>query len=254
MPHLVVAYVKEKRISPYLEALGTCGVRAEEVFLATPARTTGVDLAEVVGRSDGLMLTGGSDLQPCLYHEARLPGVELDTPIAERDQMEWDLLDLARSARVPVFGICRGFQMLNVFLGGTLYQDLALQRGQVGHDCFADHGFALDHLAHPVTASDADHPFAESLRRLSPLDVNSRHHQGIKELAPGLVPCAYAPDGALEAAAGADEGWWTRAVQWHPENLVARPEQRALFADFVAAATARRREREGSSRPVEVGG
>lgn len=227
---------------------------AEDVFLATPARTAGVDLAEVVGHADGLMLTGGSDLQPCLYREARLPGVELDMPVAERDQMEWDLLDLARAARVPVFGICRGFQMVNVFLGGRLYQDLELQRGQTGHDCFSDHGFALDHFAHAVAATEATHPFAESFRRVGPLRVNSRHHQGIRELAPGLVACAQAPDGVLEAAATTDDGWWVRAVQWHPENLIALPEQRALFADFVAAAEAHRREREGAARPVEVSG
>jgi len=254
MPNLVVAYVRENRIAPYLEALRACGMRDDEIYQATPARTAAVDLGELVGRSDGLLLTGGADLQPCLYREARLPGVELDPPVAERDQMEWDLLVHARAAGVPVFGICRGLQMLNVFLGGTLFQDLAMQRGAGGHACFADLGFALDHLAHPVVAAETDHPFADRIRSWAPLETNSRHHQGIKELAAGLVPCGFAPDGVLEAAATPVGGWWARGVQWHPENLVGRAEHRALFTDFLAEAAAWRRRRHGSPRPVEVTG
>lgn len=254
MPHLVVAYVRENRIAPYLEALRACGVPDDEIYQATPARTAAVDLAELVGRSDGLLLTGGADLQPCLYREPRLPGIDLDPPVAERDQMEWDLLHHARAAGIPVFGVCRGFQMLNVFLGGTLYQDLAAQRGAGGHDCFADRGFALDHFAHTVVAAETAHPFADRIRSWAPLETNSRHHQGIKELAAGLVACAHAADGVLEAAATPADGWWARGVQWHPENLVGRAEHRALFADFVAAATASRQRRKGAPSAIEVGG
>ncbi len=245
MPNLVVAYFREHRVSPYLDALTACGVDSEEIFLATPGRTASVDFAELVARTDGLLLTGGDDIQPCLYGEARLPGAGLDEPAAGRDQMEWDLLHHARAAGVPVFGICRGLQMLNVFAGGSLYQDLALQRGVSGHDCFADRGFALDHRAHAVTATDAEHALAERIRRASPLEVNSRHHQSIKELAPGLVPIAFAPDGILEAAA-TEGAWWACGVEWHPENLIGQPVHRALFADFVAAAGERRRQRAGA--------
>lgn len=254
MPNIVVAYLREHRVTPYLEALAACGVSSEEIFLATPTRTASVDFAELLARTDGLLLTGGDDIQPCLYGEARLPGAGLDQPSAGRDQMEWDLLHHARVTGVPVFGICRGLQMINVFAGGTLYQDLALQRGASGHDCFADRGFALDHLAHAVAATDAAHAMADRIRATAPLLVNSRHHQAIKELAPGLVPIALAPDGILEAAADDGGGWWIRGVEWHPENVLGHPLHRELFADFVAAAESRRRERMGRALAAGAAG
>lgn len=236
MPKLIVAYAREKRVAPYLEALALCGVGEEEIYLATPGRTNEVDLSGVVAEADGLLLTGGADLQPCLYHQPRLPGVELDDPNAERDQMEWDLLHHARARALPVFGICRGLQMIDVFLGGSLWQDLALQHGASGHDCFVDRGWALDHVAHTVAVGATAHPFAARLARHAPLEVNSRHHQGVLQLGAGLVPVARAPDGTVEALAWAGDDWWLRAVQWHPENLVAHPAHRELFADFVEEA------------------
>jgi gamma-glutamyl-gamma-aminobutyrate hydrolase PuuD len=94
-------------------------VPEEDVFRATPMRTQALDLRPWMDRADGLLLTGGADIQPALYGEGRIPEAKLDAPVADRDQLEWDLLALARERRVPVFGICRGHQTLNVFLGGT---------------------------------------------------------------------------------------------------------------------------------------
>lgn len=237
MPRIALAYLREDRIAPYLDALAACGVDPARVERVTPARTDAAALPAMAGAVSGLLLTGGVDLQPCLYGEARDPAAGLDPPVPERDQMEWDLLVHARARRLPVFGICRGHQMVNVFLGGALHQDIENATGHAGHGCFAEAGFALDHLAHPVLASSDSHPFARRLRDGGrPLAVNSRHHQAVSRTGPGVIVTATAPDGIIEATALDDPAWWVRTVQWHPENLVDDPAQRGLFLDFLAAA------------------
>ncbi len=244
MPKVVVAYIKEDKVAPYLEALATVGIAEHDIFRATPRRTASVDLHALLARADGLLLTGGADIQPCLYGEARLRGANLDRPVPDRDQLEWDLLVEARAHRTPVFGICRGHQMLNVFQGGTLFQDIELQTGHQGHDNFIDRGFALDHLAHDVVSTGIAHPFAARLERCGHPAVNSRHHQAVKTPGRGLVAAAVAADGTIEATVAPDPEWWIASVQWHPENLVEQPFHRGLFEDFreAAAAFAARRE------------
>lgn len=236
MPNIVVAYIKEDKVAPYLEALATVGVAESDIFRATPRRLATIDLGALLARADGLVLTGGADLQPCLYGEARIREANLDKPVPDRDQMEWDLLSLAHDFRTPVFAICRGHQMVNVFLGGALYQDIALQTGATGHDNFIDRGFALDHLAHEIVATGLDHPFAAWVGRFGRPMVNSRHHQAVKVPGRGLVPAAVALDGTIEATVRPGSDWWISSVQWHPENLVDQTFHRGLFEDFLAAA------------------
>jgi putative glutamine amidotransferase len=151
---------------------------------------------------------------------------------AERDALEWDLLDLARERRLPVWGVCRGLQVLNVYLGGTLWQDLPMQSpGGIDHS----RSETPDQLAHAVEVIVPGAPVAE---RLVPgaTEVNSRHHQALRRPADGFLPVALSPDGLVEAAVLDRGGWWVRAVQWHPENLVALAPQRALWLDFARAA------------------
>ena len=238
MPNIVVAYIKEDKVAPYLEALAAVGVPESDIFRATPRRTATIDLEAVLERADGLLLTGGADIQPCLYGEARLRAANLDKPVPDRDQLEWDLLVEARAQRMPVFGICRGHQMINVFLGGTLFQDIELQTRRQGHDNFIDRGFALDHLAHDVFSTGIDHPFAARLARHGHPAVNSRHHQAVRTPGRGLLAAAVASDGTIEATVAADPEWWIASVQWHPENLIEQPFHRGLFEDFLAAAAA----------------
>ncbi|MGE0641414.1 MAG: gamma-glutamyl-gamma-aminobutyrate hydrolase family protein [Thermoanaerobaculia bacterium] len=235
MPNIVVAYIKEEKVAPYLEALEEVGIPESDVFRATPMRTQGLDLREWMSRADGLLITGGADLQPALYGEARNPAAHLNPPAADRDQMEWDLLVLAREHRIPVFGICRGHQMLNVFHGGSLYQDIRLATGIEGHNCAADDGWALDHLAHELVPASTRHPLAAWLARdLRPL-TNSRHHQAVQRIGTGLELVATAPDGIIEATASpAKSDWWRRSVQWHPENLMNREVHHGLFDQFAA--------------------
>lgn len=238
MPKIVVAYIKEDKVAPYLEALAAVGIPERDIYRATPRRTAAVDLQAVLSSADGLLLTGGADLQPCLYGEARLRAANLDKPVPDRDQLEWDLLVEAQRLRLPVFGICRGHQMVNVFLGGALFQDIELQTGRRGHDNFVDRGFALDHLAHEVHSSGVAHPLARWVDGFRSPAVNSRHHQAVKVPGSGLVAIALATDGTLEATAFAEPDWWVASVQWHPENLIDQPFHRGLFEQFREAAAA----------------
>lgn len=241
---IVLSTAAEERAAPYLEALQALGVPAEELLVVTPEDAAEAERLGAGAR--GLVLCGGADIDPQRYGEAALPdaGVEVTEG---RDDLEWGLLAGAREARVPVWGICRGCQVLNVFLGGSLWQDLPSQRPSPIDHSQAEPPELLSHVVR-VTAPDA--PLGQRLGKDRPAShrpqVNSRHHQAVKRLAPGLVAVAESPDGLVEAfvlaggqdaaaAPAAPADWWVRAVQWHPENLVALPEQRALWQDFLTA-------------------
>ncbi len=208
---------------------------------------------------DGLCLTGGGDLDPRYYGAERHEACQ--EPDRERDSMEYRILDLIARSSIPVLAICRGFQILNAFHGGTLCQDLAvLRRSAFKHDYFR--GFPRDMLAHEVRIEPGS-----ALGRIvgsDPLPVNSFHHQAVDEIAPGWRATAWSADGLIEAmepvdrkgpaeagraadrqtgkarsGAGSrpsrDEGFLL-ALQWHPECLTAYARHRAVFAAFVAAA------------------
>jgi putative glutamine amidotransferase len=232
----LVATGAEERAVPYVEALKTVGVPAERIRIVTPnGDSASLDRGrDLIAGAAGLVLCGGVDVDPARYGEEVLPDGEVEIDAA-RDVLEWDLLAAARAARLPVWGICRGIQVLNVFLGGSLWQDLPSQRpSEVEHSVPEP----ADSLAHPVRVLGTETRLGDLLSRDTPL-VNSRHHQAIQRLAPGLVPVAESPDGLVEAAVlGGDEGerWWVHAVQWHPENLVAMAQHRALWEDFVRVA------------------
>ena len=184
----------------------------------------------IMDRVDALLLTGGDDVDPACYGEEKLPCCGELTPL--RDRLEFLLIPRAIERKLPILGICRGMQILNVVLGGTLYQDVALQYG--------------DSLMHPrsdVPAGDAHNMryVPDSLlhrvigRDESP--VNSRHHQAVKALAPGMRAVAFAPDGLTEGMEAAD-GRPILAVQWHPESIYRRlPEQANLFRWLVQEAS-----------------
>lgn len=223
---VLVATSTDERAAPYLDALTAAGFPEEALQVVTPF-TERPDATEAVA----LVLCGGVDVDPARYGEAIRPdaGVEL---APERDEMEWALLDLARERRLPVWGVCRGIQVLNVYLGGSLWQDLPTQApSPIDHS----QSETPDTLAHPVEVIAPDAPLGERLTPGLP-QVNSRHHQAIRRLADGLVPVALSLDGLVEAAVLDRDGWWVRGVQWHPENLIALPEQRSLWIDFLRAA------------------
>ncbi len=190
--------------------------------------------AEIADRLDGVFLTGGVDVDPSRYREDRLP--VCGTPDPARDTVELAMLNLARGRDLPVFAVCRGMQLLNVSLGGTLYQDVASQvPAALKHDYFptaTQPSRAL--VTHDITVT-AGSRLAGVLGG-GVASVNSMHHQAIKDLAPGLAPTAYAPDGIIEAVEGTN-GRYVVGVQWHPEELTdEQPAMRRLFTAFVEAA------------------
>lgn len=226
---ILVAAASDERAVPYGEALRAVGVPEEGIRYVLPSSVREEEARALASQASGLVLCGGVDVAPERYGEEILND-EVEV-MAERDELEWALLEGAREARVPVWGICRGIQVLNVFLGGSLWQDLPSQYpGEVEHSISEP----KDHLAHTVKVLEPGRPLGEVLSRET-ARVNSRHHQAIKRLADGLVPVAESPDGLIEAVVLDRPDWWLRGVQWHPENLVALAQQRALWEDFVRA-------------------
>lgn len=185
-------------------------------------------IATLAGHCDGFLFTGGHDVSPSLYGEETLPQCAAVCP--GRDRMEKPLLEAALNANKPVFGICRGIQLINALLGGTLYQDLPTQHpSDTCHHMDAPY----NRVAHEVTLLPGT-PL-QALLDEETLGVNSCHHQAIKALSPRLSPMAVAPDGIVEAAWMPDRRFvW--AVQWHPEFFDAdhEPSQK-LFDAFVRA-------------------
>ncbi|HBL27501.1 MAG TPA: amidotransferase [Acidobacteria bacterium] len=222
--YVLLSASSEESTLPYLAALQAAGLAAEQLRVVTPGERA--DARGLVAGAAGLVLCGGIDVDPARYGEALLNGtVEI---LPERDELEWDLLDAARAARVPAWCVCRGLQVLNVFLGGSLWQDLPAQRpSPIEHSL----GEPKDAIAHSVEVLRPDTGLGAVLARETP-QVNSRHHQAIKELGDGLIPVARSADGLLEAVE-LPGAWWVRAVQWHPENLIAQPQQLALWTDFA---------------------
>lgn len=183
----------------------------------------------LVGTFDGFLLTGGQDVSPALYGAEASPACGETCPM--RDAMEPKLLAAALDMDKPVFGICRGIQLLNACLGGTLYQDLPTEHGRA-----VDHRMTppYDRAVHEVTVL-ADTPLAALLGKTR-LGVNSYHHQAVKALAPRLRPMAVADDGIVEAAY-LPEARFCMAVQWHPEFFYKTDAaSRALLTAFVRAA------------------
>ena len=189
---------------------------------------------EMVGSIDGLLLSGGSDLDPSYYGEEPFP--ELCVTIPERDAFEMTLLRHALERGVPVLGICRGLQVINVALGGTLYQDLPSQftiDGLIAHR----QKMPKWQWTHEVEV-DSGSNIAEMMAT-SNLRVNSYHHQAIKDLAEDLVAVAHASDGVIEAVESLDlNRQWLVGVQWHAEAMrdTESPEHRNLSSAHDAAA------------------
>jgi putative glutamine amidotransferase len=177
----------------------------------------------------GLVLTGGEDVNPARYHAQ--PHANLGDVHDGRDQFESALVHAARARALPTLAICRGVQILNVALGGTLIQDLPSQRpGDIDHDG----DWPRDRRVHPMHIVPGSR-LAGALGA-DRLVVNSMHHQAIGTVAPALTAVGHAPDGVIEAVEWPDDDWWMLGVQWHPEELTAttEPWDRALFAAFAA--------------------
>lgn len=211
-----------------------------------PLEAKAEDLRQLVDMLDGVLFTGGPDAHPFLYGEDTRMGCGQAS--VKRDRMEMDLLKLVMEQRKPIMGICRGIQMINIGLGGTLYQDIP---SQAKRDCPIAHqqpfpsavpshtvnlvpGTKLAQICGEHAGSASTEAVSVNAKPLS-LKVNSTHHQAIKDLAPGLTACAYAPDGIIEGVVMNDYPYLV-AVQWHPEYLWENdPAAMALFQALIDA-------------------
>jgi putative glutamine amidotransferase len=183
----------------------------------------------LLDRLDGILFSGGADIGLEHFDGEPHPAVEVESA---RDAIELPLLRAAVDGDRPFLGICRGFQVMNVALGGTLYTHILDQHpNALQHD--NAEGRPRTYLAHPVRI-EAGTRLAEILG-LPLVQVNSLHHQGIRDLAPTLKATALAPDGLIEGIELPDHRF-ALAVQWHPEWMTSHEEMRKLFRAFVAAA------------------
>jgi putative glutamine amidotransferase len=217
-----------RKLEDYKQAILHVG---GEVRIVDPSMTVEAALDGI----GGLMLTGGDDVEPARYGETAHETVVEAEP--GRDEFEIALVNAARAREMPLFAICRGVQVLNVACGGTLVQDIPSQvKGALPHSLKVPPNEPYS-LAHEVWL-DKDTLLCKLMcERLSDADaceVNSRHHQAIKDVAAGFKVSATAPDGVIEAIED-PAARFCLGVQWHPENFWRTGEFRPLFEGFVEA-------------------
>lgn len=214
--------------STYTQAIANAGGVPVLIPLGLPEE----HLLALFQRVDGLLFPGGGDIDPHIYGAA--DGSKAKNINADRDRIELLLARRASQEGKPFIGICRGFQVVNVALGGGLYVDIATENpAALKHDHYPD--IPRDKLVHRVTVTPGT-ALASILAEREPW-VNSLHHQCVLTLGEGLKPTAYAPDGLLEAMELTGHPFGL-AVQWHPEELQAHEPMRRLFRAFVESTRA----------------
>lgn len=174
------------------------------------------DARKIARSCAGVVIPGGRDPDPALYGEKEVFDLEIETPV--RINFEMLLLREIIGLRKPVLGICYGMQLINIFFGGCLYQDISAQRTE-----------SLNHKEgmHPIRMGN--NPYMDGGELL----VNSSHHEAVKEAGRGIIPFGYAPDGLIEAFYLEGYGFLL-GVQWHPERMQSAM-SRSLFERFVEA-------------------
>jgi putative glutamine amidotransferase len=197
-----------------------------------PSGLTDAARRTLLDRLDGILFTGGGDI--AIEHFGGEPHEKIILVDEARDEIELALVKEVAANGKPFLGICRGFQVVNVALGGTLFTHIADQfPNAIKHDY--DSGTQREFLAHDVEVAGGTR--LAGILDISALKVNSLHHQGAKDIAPGLKPAAYAPDGLVEALELPGHPFGI-AVQWHPEWLTVHEPARRLFRAFVEACSA----------------
>lgn len=210
--------------STYVTALECAGL----VPLVVPPLASEESAREIMARVDGLLLTGGEDVEPSLYGQPR--NRECGPSNAARDRTEIALIKAASETRTPILAICRGPQVLNVALGGSLFQDIPTEvPTALGHNAREDRAARV----HDVDIDEGSR-IAEAIGETH-ISVNSLHHQSVRDIAPGLRVTARAPDGIIEGIESSSDDWWVMGVQWHPEEMNDSPEpwDRGIFRAFA---------------------
>ena len=225
----VIGVTRCSRLDDYLASVERSGAIARVLEVSESPRA-------VIEKVDGVLLTGGGDVDPVFYGQERHPTVDDAEP--GRDEFEIDLARRAMEADLPVLAICRGSQVLNVAAGGTLVQDIP---SSVNTDLTHSLQMPKDSVAHDIhIVSDTrlHAALGSAVDASCGCRVNSRHHQSVGTLGRSLVASATAPDGVIEGIE-APEARFCVGVQWHPENFWRTGEFRPLFDAFVAAARER---------------
>lgn len=205
-------------------------VRAGGIPVMLPSTLPDEQLDGLFARLDGILFTGGGDIDTELYHGIPHPRVYEVDP--DRDRVEINLVRRSVEQGKPFMGICRGIQVINVALGGSLFSDIgAFLPGALRHDWYPD--IPRDYLAHSVKVQSGSK--LAHILGWTEGGVNSLHHQGIERTADVLTPVAWAPDGLVEAVELAGHPFGI-GLQWHPECLPDLPEMCALFDHFIQAA------------------
>lgn len=223
--------------SVYTTRSGVEGIFAGDDYTAAIVQAGGLPMvlpmieddgavADLADQLDGLLLTGGVDVDPSFFGEEPVPQLGEVSPV--RDAMELKLTKEFLSRNKPVFGICRGMQVLNVAAGGSLYQDLAAQKKRVIQHTQRAPRWHASHEAAVLAKTKLREIFqSEKIR------INSFHHQAVKEVADGFIVSATAQDGVIEAIESKQHRYVV-AVQWHPENMWRKdPMFFRLFKTFV---------------------
>ncbi|MBF8190613.1 gamma-glutamyl-gamma-aminobutyrate hydrolase family protein [Nonomuraea sp. K274] len=205
---------------PYEAAIEVCGGIPRTI---TPSQ----DTLELPAEATALVLAGGASVAPARYESPVEDGVTVTLDLG-RDRLEWAMLDQAIERGLPVLAICRGLQVVNVYFGGELHQDLTRTPYTIAHRPDA----SRTDLAHTVAAKSGR---LGELFGTDEFGVNSIHKQGVKLLAESLDATVYSPDGLIEGLE--HSGHRILAVQWHPEELIhTSPQSRALFTDLLGKA------------------
>ena len=222
----VVGITRCSRLDDYIASVEQSGGRARVLEVSESPRA-------LMDQIDGVLLTGGGDVDPVFYGEERHPNSYDAEP--GRDEFEIDLARRAVARDVPLLAICRGSQVLNVAAGGTLVQDIP---SAVTTELTHSVDVPKDGVAHEVRVTPNSRLHAAlgaAVDAACTCRVNSRHHQSVGRLGSGLIATAVASDGVIEAIE-APAARFCVGVQWHPENFWRTGQFRGLFDAFVAAA------------------
>ena len=228
----LIAIGQNRKMEDYLESVRRAGGEPIEVVVG------GESPEQILSRVDGLMLTGGGDVDPKLYGEKRHETFEAAE--TGRDEFEIALAKAAVQKGIPLLAICRGMQVLNVAMGGTLYQDIPSQVTGALHHSVPQPRAGSAHEVWISKDSVLSALLKDHMEDGETCHVNSRHHQSVKDVASGFEVTATSPDGVIEAMEKPGAAYCI-AVQWHPENFWRTGEFRELFEGLVRAANERKK-------------
>ncbi len=229
---LLTPYFNTERDEPYMRPAFLKAVRhAGGIPVILPLDLTESDLAQLLEGADAVLFTGGPDVHPFFFGEETQ--AHCGNVCLRRDELELALLRLAMEAKKPILGVCRGVQILNIGLGGDIYQDIPSQFKEefpIAHT----QPFAYDIPSHTVSVTPGT--LLARIAQNSVIKVNSMHHQAVRRVAPGLTASGHAPGGLVECVEKPDYPFFI-GVQWHPEYLWEQDKAaERLFGMFVEAA------------------